>query len=642
MHPPLLVCFVLSQLLLFYRVRCGCQKEFECGSLGTMSFPFSNVSYKDCGFFFVNCSAVPHPTVKLWAELDWLFYILYQNKSILRIQYPFKNCNSFVQEFPNNSAISLTIQSNVTMLKCNRNKDGSYVDNWVVPSSNKFGHCEENYFFDIYHNYSNGRFFNYSGSVPLGCSIIKLPMLNPNFSADVNKELFNFLADEWVLEWNLSDSCKSCRNRGGRCEVDQFNNFKCSEDNNSKSIILITVFGALTCSLIISFIIICIIWRRKKRITGYSSQVSRSTSFDPSSNPELESGIYFGVPIYSYKELKDATENFNSSKELGDGGFGTVYHGKLKDGREVAVKLLHAHNYKRIEHFMNEIRILTSLRHPNLVSLYGCTSRHSRELLLVYEFVSNGTVADHLYGNQENYRSLTWAIRMSIALETAHALSYLHKSDIIHRDIKTTNILLDDKFSVKVADFGLSRLIPNDVTHISTAPQGTPGYVDPQYHECCQLTDKSDVYSFGVVLIELISSLPAVDVNRHRLEITLANLAISRIQNNAVDELIDPSLGHDSDPEVKRMANGIAELAFCCLQHEKEMRPTMDEALEALKAIKDDKHCNGVQRRKEGPPFESEEAGLLRKLKSSPTSPVSVANFWISGSSATNCSAEKL
>lgn len=234
---------------------------------------------------------------------------------------------------------------------------------------------------------------------------------------------------------------------------------------------------------------------------------------------------------------------------------------------------------------MNEIEILTRLRHKNLLSLYGCTSLHSHELLLVYEYIPNGTVADHLHGNGIHSSQLNWPIRMRIAIETASALVYLHASDIIHRDVKTSNILLDNYFSVKVADFGISRLFPNDVTHISTAPQGTPGYLDPEYYQCYQLTDRSDVYSFGVVLAELLSSMPAVDIARQRHEINLAQLAMSKIQRSAFDELIDPCLGYHSDEEVKRVTTCVAELAFLCLQQNRELRPSMDEVLEKLMRI---------------------------------------------------------
>lgn len=250
------------------------------------------------------------------------------------------------------------------------------------------------------------------------------------------------------------------------------------------------------------------------------------------------------------------------------------------------MKRLFERNYRPVESFTNEIQILTRMRHRNLVSLYGCTSRHSRELLLVYEYIPNGTVSSHLHDNKaEQSSSLPWAVRMKIAIETASALTYLHASDVIHRDVKTTNILLDNSFCVKVADFGLSRLYPNDVTHVSTAPRGTPGYVDPEYRLCYQLTSKSDVYSFGVVLVELISSLPAVDLTRDRDDIKLANLAIRKIRRSELCDLIDPSLGFQTDKRLKNVITSVAELAFQCLQEEKELRPTMSEVLEVLQTI---------------------------------------------------------
>lgn len=236
---------------------------------------------------------------------------------------------------------------------------------------------------------------------------------------------------------------------------------------------------------------------------------------------------------------------------------------------------------------MTEVEILTKLQHPNLVKLYGCTSRQSRELLLVYEYIPNGTVADHLHNRQPNSCLLPWPVRLSIAIETADALAYLHASDVIHRDVKSNNILLDNNFRVKVADFGLSRLFPTDVTHVSTAPQGTPGYVDPDYFQCYKLTDKSDVYSFGVVLIELISGLEAVDTSRHRHDINLSNMAINKIQNGALNELVDPSLGFEKDYAVRNMVTSVAELAFRCVQQDRDMRPTMKEVLEILRETKD-------------------------------------------------------
>ncbi|KAG9143835.1 hypothetical protein Leryth_011504 [Lithospermum erythrorhizon] len=317
-----------------------------------------------------------------------------------------------------------------------------------------------------------------------------------------------------------------------------------------------------------------------------SSMISQQKFSNPISKDveKVEDGIYYGVHVFNYDELKEATNNFDSSNALGDGGFSTVYKGKLKDGRVVAIKHLYETHFKRVEQFMNEVEILTRLHHQNLVTLYGCTSYRCQELLLVYEYIPNGTIADHLYGERGTPGSLSWTTRLNIAIETASALTYLHAIDVIHRDVKTNNILLDDYFRVKVADFGLSRLFPTNATHVSTSPQGTPGYVDPEYHQCYHLTDRSDVYSFGVVLFELISSKPAVDITRDRSEINLANMAIIKIQKNELDELVDPCLGFESDIKVKAMITEVAELAYRCLQGS-ETRPSMAEILEVLQRI---------------------------------------------------------
>ncbi|XP_022759282.1 LEAF RUST 10 DISEASE-RESISTANCE LOCUS RECEPTOR-LIKE PROTEIN KINASE-like 1.4 isoform X3 [Durio zibethinus] len=415
------------------------------------------------------------------------------------------------------------------------------------------------------------------------------------------------------------DECSKCPDSGGECgwlsgrAVCICGDRICdTKDTNKQDVSLpigLAIAGAAIVGILLGMGILRYRQQRRKKIADQdksrdlptppsstskgpptsTTNLSQSIPSYPTSNlDDLEKrSTYFGAHVFRYEELEEATDNFNPSKELGEGGFGTVYYGVLNDGRVVAVKRLFESNFKRVDQYMNEIEILTRIRHPNLVTLYGCTSRRSRELLLVYEYIPNGTVADHLHGKLSNSGLLAWPVRLSIAVETANALAYLHSSDIIHRDVKTNNILLDKDCHVKVADFGLSRLFPNDVTHVSTAPQGTPGYVDPEYYQCYQLTEKSDVYSFGVVLIELISAKQAVDTNRHRHDINLANMAISRIQNHALHELVDPSLGFENDHALKTMITAIAELAFRCLQQERDMRPSMEEVLEALRGIKD-------------------------------------------------------
>ncbi|KAK3442719.1 hypothetical protein EUGRSUZ_B02985 [Eucalyptus grandis] len=455
------------------------------------------------------------------------------------------------------------------------------------------------------------------------------------------------------LEWDITHkTCTGCQESGGRCGRSRDADFVCYCPNGTNHPLICNSGGGKGSSRwkiglgigigSLAIILLSYMIYLKKNNSSLKSRLRNSTSHPQSNSDMEECNVSFEVPIFNSTELEEATNNFAASNELGDGGFGTVYYGKIRDGREVAVKRLYERNYRRVKQFMNEVEILTRLQHKNLVSLYGCTSRHSRELLLVYEYISNGTVADHIHGQRANSSTaLTWQIRMGIAIETATALAYLHASDIVHRDVKTNNILLDKNFGVKVADFGLSRLFPNDVSHISTAPQGTPGYVDPEYHRCYQLTEKSDVYSFGVVLIELVSSKPAVDINRERDEINLADFAINKIQKCAFGELIDPNLGFESDSEINRMTTSVAELAFLCLQQDKEMRPPMDEILEELNAIACNENAADVfAYADEGEgvvapsPSHYDDSQLLKNMQLT-HSPVSVTQKWgSSGSSA--------
>ncbi|XP_022992820.1 LEAF RUST 10 DISEASE-RESISTANCE LOCUS RECEPTOR-LIKE PROTEIN KINASE-like 1.4 isoform X4 [Cucurbita maxima] len=431
-----------------------------------------------------------------------------------------------------------------------------------------------------------------------------------------------------------------------------------------KAIIIgVSVGGAFLVATILGFcIFFCLGKKKKKHPVGYVSKEAalsppvsdpvsdkdmppapllnsfqtQSIPSYPSSKSDLERpSPNSDVQVFSYAELEKATQNFNRSRELGDGGFGTVYYGKLDDGREVAVKRLYEHNCKRVEQFMNEVNILADLQHKNLVKLYGCTSRFSQGLLLVYEYIPNGTVADHLHGSRVKFGLLSWPIRLRIAIETANALIYLHRKDIIHRDVKTNNILLDSTCSVKVADFGLSRLFPTDVTHVSTAPQGTPGYVDPEYYQCYQLTTKSDVYSFGVVLIELISSLRAVDTDRKRQDINLSNMAVSKIQSQALNELIDPKLGFDKNHEVMRATTSVAELAFRCLQQERDMRPSMEEVVGVLREIENDKSSSEMSKVVDIGVVE-DDIGITKRTPPAFSPNSVIDDHWVSSSTITN------
>jgi serine/threonine protein kinase len=202
--------------------------------------------------------------------------------------------------------------------------------------------------------------------------------------------------------------------------------------------------------------------------------------------------------------------------------------------------------------------------------------------MLVYEYIANGTLSQHLHESSSS--KLSWLTRLNIAIETAKALVYLHDSGIIHRDIKGSNILLDENFTVKVADFGLSRFLPDYLTHVSTLPVGTQAYIDPDYFETGRVSEKSDVYSFGVILFELISSKPASLMQGIEC-VTLAQFAMSKILNKELDSLVCRSLSFSFSPNLVETITAVGELAFQCVQCPKELRPAMKQVLETLKGI---------------------------------------------------------
>ncbi|XP_011017269.1 PREDICTED: wall-associated receptor kinase-like 14 isoform X2 [Populus euphratica] len=291
------------------------------------------------------------------------------------------------------------------------------------------------------------------------------------------------------------------------------------------------------------------------------------------------------IPIYPYKEIEKATNSFSEKQRIGTGAYGTVYAGKLNSDSWVAIKRIKHGDMDNIEQVMNEIKLISSVSHPNLVRLLGCSIENG-EQILVYEFMPNGTLCQHL--QRERGDGLDWPVRLAIATDTAKAIAHLHSAmdpPIYHRDIKSSNILLDYHFRSKVADFGLSRHGMTEISHISTVPQGTPGYLDPQYHLNFHLSDKSDVYSFGVVLVEIITAKKVVDFSRPQNEVNLAAIATDRIGRGRLDEIIDPFLDLHSDAWTFSSVHKVAEVAFRCLAFHKDMRPSMMEVATELEQV---------------------------------------------------------
>uniref|UniRef100_A0A2P2LN65 Protein kinase domain-containing protein n=1 Tax=Rhizophora mucronata TaxID=61149 RepID=A0A2P2LN65_RHIMU len=317
---------------------------------------------------------------------------------------------------------------------------------------------------------------------------------------------------------------------------------------------------------------------------------STSLSFGSSITPYTGS-----ARTLSTDDLGRATNNFDASRILGEGGFGRVYSGTLEDGTKVAVKVLKRDDQQGGREFLAEVEMLSRLHHRNLVKLIGiCTEEHTRSL--VYELIPNGSVDSHLHGVDKESAPLDWDSRIKIALGAARGLAYLHEDSsprVIHRDFKSSNILLEHDFTAKVSDFGLARTaLDEENRHISTRVMGTFGYVAPEYAMTGHLLVKSDVYSYGVVLLELLTGRKPVDMSRPPGQENFVAWARPLLTSKeGLETIIDPSLGLDVpfDSVAK-----VAAIASMCVQPEVSHRPFMGEVVQALKLV-----CNECDEAKE-------------------------------------------
>lgn len=286
--------------------------------------------------------------------------------------------------------------------------------------------------------------------------------------------------------------------------------------------------------------------------------------------------------IFTANELKQATNNYAESRIIGRGGFGTVFKGILEDGKVVAIKKSKVVDQDQIEQFINEVIVLSQINHRNVVRLIGCCLE-TEVPLLVYEYVTNGTLHEHIHESKSEV--LVWEDRLRIAAEVAGALAYLHSEasvQIVHRDIKCTNILLDDNCTAKVSDFGASRLVPSDQDTLSTMVQGTMGYLDPEYMHTSLLTEKSDVYSFGVVLAELMTGKKALAFDRAEEERCLAMLFIVSMKNDNLFSVIEDGLANDGN---RKQIQEVADLSLACLRVLGDERPSMRELASELQGL---------------------------------------------------------
>ncbi|XP_021802737.1 probable leucine-rich repeat receptor-like serine/threonine-protein kinase At3g14840 [Prunus avium] len=338
--------------------------------------------------------------------------------------------------------------------------------------------------------------------------------------------------------------------------------------SGGSSISVGAVVGIVAGGVFIILLIFGILWRR-----GLLGQ--QNTLEDDLKGVDLQTGRF------SFRQLKDATNNFDKANKIGEGGFGSVYKGILSDGTVIAVKQLSSKSKQGNREFVNEIGMISALQHPHLVKLHGCCIE-GNQLLLVYEYMENNNLARALFGPEESQLKLDWPTRHKICVGIARGLAYLHEESrlkVVHRDIKATNVLLDKNLTPKISDFGLAKLDEEDNTHISTRIAGTYGYMAPEYAMRGYLTDKADVYSFGILVLEIASGRNNTTYRGKENSFYLLDWAqLLKGQGNLLD-LVDPRLSSDFNKEEMMLTINVALL---CCNVTSTVRPTMSSVVSML------------------------------------------------------------
>ncbi|KAI3779429.1 hypothetical protein L2E82_09147 [Cichorium intybus] len=350
-----------------------------------------------------------------------------------------------------------------------------------------------------------------------------------------------------------------------------------SSSSNRGKIIAIVV-SVVSCVAVLIVVLMIIVSIRKHRYI----QKKRKGSYDAKKLTKMlnDSSLYF-----KYSSAEKATANWDESNKIGQGGFGTVYKGVLSDGREIAVKRLFFNNKFRAADFYNEVNMISSVEHKNLVRLLGC-SCSGPESILVYEYLPNMSL-DRFIFDETKGKTLNWAKRFEIIIGTTEGLVYLHENTmnrIIHRDIKAANILLDIRLRAKIADFGLARSFQGDQSHISTAIAGTLGYMAPEYLAHGQLTEKADVYSFGVLLLEMVTGMENNRSKSTEYTDSLVSIAWKHFQESTVEEIFDPNLLMHLYPNTnyQKEAKKVVQVGLLCTQEAPSLRPCMSTILRML------------------------------------------------------------
>ncbi|CAL5210021.1 unnamed protein product [Lathyrus oleraceus] len=590
-----LLFFSFSIILQLLLASANCPSSFTCGYLGPISFPFTTTQHPNCGMLIIHGCDDSEPQSKktiqnnkTWFDITKIdpFTITIRDDDLHDILLK-RSCDilNYNSKFTvNTPLVSSRLANYITVYGCNSSNAVDLQQYYSVSNSTSICRNENSSLNGVSDSdiKSNKAIVVITDSVPAnsnhlrGCSRAMIPTRFEVRSLDPD-ELFNSLSDEIAIKLQVSQNCSTCHDLdGGQCRLDNYGQFYCQQGKSKKTHLMIMIAVASSTGALVVLAILAWLWRRH---------------FINNKNPPyqiielfLKNHGHLAAKRYTYAEIKKATNSFKN--KLGQGGYGSVYKGKLQDGSLVAVKVLSESNGNG-EEFINEVASISVTSHVNIVSLLGFYLEGSKRAL-IYDYMPNGSLEKFIYEDKDPLKlnlQLSCKTIYNIAVGVARGLEYLHKgcnTKILHFDIKPHNILLDDDFCPKVSDFGLAKVCPRKESIISLlGARGTAGYIAPEVfsRNFGGVSHKSDVYSYGMMVLEMVGGKQnnnVVEVERSS-EIYFPHWVYKRLELNQ-----EPRLRSIKNEFDKQIVQKMIIVSLWCIQTDPSHRPAMSKVVDMM------------------------------------------------------------